>query len=230
MKNKFMVILLICGLLSGCEASDLIDGAAGFGPNTIDFNDRLNQLRDQTLDPASVSDNLNDENNSNISDDEAHSSYSFYPTEPKGKLYPATITRVVDGDTVEIDRVEISDSMIFTNHRVRLIGVDSPEMSTDGDYSLPEPFGVEATEFANTHLLNRTVFLEIKEDAPIDIYDRLLAHVWIDEGDLLGNFNALLLHEGLASVMTIAPHTSYASIFEGIENEARQKRRGMWTN
>jgi micrococcal nuclease len=43
--------------------------------------------------------------------------------------YRATITRVVDGDTVDCD-IDLGFSMVLTKQRIRLYGIDSPESRT----------------------------------------------------------------------------------------------------
>ncbi|WP_368502670.1 thermonuclease family protein (plasmid) [Alkalihalophilus sp. As8PL] len=233
MKKRLVGLAMMVGLLSGCEMGDFIEGSQDFtGANPVDFAETLDQLRDKTLTGPST-EGEGAASNGDDSKDEQTTTYEYYPTKPKGKLYPAKVIGIIDGDTITIDEVVIGNAeneehIILKDQKIRLIGVDAPEISTNGDYSKPERFGTEATNFTSSHLLNRTVYLEVKEDALYDPYDRLLAHIWLDEGNLLGNFNALLLHEGYASIMSIAPHTTYASIFKGIEQQAKQDGVGMW--
>ncbi len=68
------------------------------------------------------------------------------PPEPNVEWYDATVTvtRVVDGDTVEISPAVEGVS------EVRLIGVDTPETKDPSEEV--EPFGPEASEFATARL------------------------------------------------------------------------------
>ena len=43
--------------------------------------------------------------------------------------YNATVTEVVDGDTIVID-IDLGFDVIFTNQKVRLLGIDTPESRT----------------------------------------------------------------------------------------------------
>ncbi len=153
------------------------------------------------------------------------------PTEPTGETREATVERAVDGDTLEISKkVEGTD-------RLRLIGVDSPEMNAAEDDAQPEPGAAEATEFTAAALEGEEVVLELGED-PKDDYGRLLAYVWIDgsggagaeekEGFWSGLkrmgwageaklFNETLLDEGHAETLIIEPNDAYAQCFEASE-------------
>ena len=109
----------------------------------------------------------------------------------------ARVTDVIDGDTVEVERLG----------RVRLIGVDTPERGRCADDA--------ATRFTRDRLLNRVVRYELGEE-PKDRYDRTLAYLSRDEQ----MHNLALLTEGYASVLTIPPNDKYESDFEEAEREA----------
>jgi micrococcal nuclease len=115
-----------------------------------------------------------------------------------------TVTRVVDGDTIEVS------PLIDGTSDVRLIGVDTPET-----YSGEEPCGPEASEFTASRLEGERVRLEFDEDK-FDPYDRLLAYVWLD-GKM---FNETLVKEGYASVSTFPPNDKYESRFLAAEATA----------
>ncbi len=94
------------------------------------------------------------------------------PIGPPTDALEATVTRAVDGDTVEIEEpVEGVDA-------VRLIGVDTPEMEGEGGDS--EPYAEEAARFTADALEGEEVLLEIGRE-PQDDYGRLLAYVWLVE-------------------------------------------------
>ena len=121
------------------------------------------------------------------------------------------VTRVIDGDTIEVDfqgKLE----------KVRLIGVDTPEVSGQA-----EPFGKEASNFTRTSLAGKHVRLEFDVQER-DRFGRLLAYVW------LGNsmFNEQLLREGFAQVATFPPNVKYVERFTQAQREARESKRGLW--
>jgi len=100
----------------------------------------------------------------------------------------ATVTRVVDGDTVIVEP-ERGGTI-----RVRLIGVDTPE--TVKQDTAPQCFGREAS--ARTHQLadHATVRLEFDTAVDrVDRYGRTLAYVWLPNERML---NSELLTGGYA--------------------------------
>lgn len=138
------------------------------------------------------------------------------PTPPASDLVEAQVTRVVDGDTIEvlIDGVE---------YRVRYIGIDTPE--TKHPTRGVEPFGPEASQ-ANSELVEgKTVLLE-KDVSETDRYGRLLRYVYV--GDLM--VNEELLRRGLAEVVTFPPDVKYVDRFLGIQRAAREAGVGMWAS
>ena len=72
----------------------------------------------------------------------------------------AQVTRIIDGDTIEINR----------NESVRLLGINSPERG--------EPYYNEAKEFLENRTLNKSVKLEYGKDKT-DRYGRTLAYVFL---------------------------------------------------
>jgi micrococcal nuclease len=120
----------------------------------------------------------------------------------------ATVTQVIDGDTIVID----------TGHRVRYIGIDTPEV-----YPEEEAYGVAAWQ-ANRQLVEgKEVRLE-PDVSETDKYGRLLRYVYVDDRLV----NAELVKLGLAEAKAYPPDTKYQSQLEQLEGEARQAGRGMW--
>ncbi len=129
-----------------------------------------------------------------------------------GVLELATVTRVVDGDTVE---VTFPDGQTA---RVRLIGVDTPEV-----FGETECYGPAASEFTRSWLLGKTVGLE-RDVSATDRYGRLLRYVWV--GPYL--FNEVLVRHGYAGAATYPPDVKYAWRFVAAERVAREQRAGLW--
>jgi micrococcal nuclease len=125
----------------------------------------------------------------------------------------ATVTRVVDGDTVEIS------PSVEGLSTVRLIGVDTPE--THGG---TQPYGPEASDFTRRYLEGKEVSLELDVEK-IDPYGRLLAYVYLPDGQM---FNEVLVEEGYAQVATFPPNVKYQECFLEAQREAREANRGLW--
>ena len=142
----------------------------------------------------------------------------------KGDRLQATVTRVVDGDTLVVD-VE------GQQRRVRMLGVDTPE--TVHPNKEVQFYGPEASAFTKKELTGKRVWLEY-DVAPLDRYQRHLAYIWTEkpsDGEAAirrGMFNARLLLEGYAKVMTIQPNSRYADLFVRFQEEARRGNRGLW--
>ena len=80
-----------------------------------------------------------------------------------------SVTRVVDGDTIEVS------PQVESTTDVRLIGVVTPEV-----FGGVEPCGPEASDFTTEQLEGQEVTLEFDEDR-VDPYDRALAYVWVSD-------------------------------------------------
>lgn len=120
------------------------------------------------------------------------------------------VSKVYDGDTILID----------DGRRVRLIGVDAPEVASP--YSRPEPFGYESKAFLESLVLGKKVTLSVG-DPPRDKYGRTLAYVYV--GDVL--VNGRIIREGWARAYRIFPHPM-RDLFIVYEREARTKGAGIW--
>jgi micrococcal nuclease len=127
----------------------------------------------------------------------------------------AYVTRVVDGDTVEVElEGEIED--------VRYIGVDTPETVKPG--APVDCFGPQASSF-NHDLVERRRVRLVFDDERRDHYDRLLAYVYL--GDRF--VNAELVRRGLAQTLTIPPNDRFAEQLKRLEIAAARAGRGLWS-
>ncbi|MEA2453152.1 MAG: micrococcal nuclease [Actinomycetota bacterium] len=140
----------------------------------------------------------------------------------------ATVTRVVDGDTIEATITSVTEgpgqgeAAIGTNYDIRLIGIDTPESVKPG--SPVECFGKEASAATKALLEGEEVTL-VKDVEETDRYDRLLRYVYL--GDEMAN--ARLVANGYASVYTYPPNVRHADLFVQLEREARDNSRGLWS-
>jgi micrococcal nuclease len=131
----------------------------------------------------------------------------------------ARVERVIDGDTIV---VRIGRG----TERVRLIGIDAPEVAKRGEPG--ECFGDEATRIL-TDLAppGGTVVLE-RDAEPRDVYGRLLAYVSVRSGDRSVLVNRELLVRGAARILRIEPNTARAAEFEAVAAAARASGAGLW--
>lgn len=130
-----------------------------------------------------------------------------------GRIY-----RVTDGDTVQFTAADGS-----LDARVRMIGIDTPEIAHDG---MPtDCYGPEAQAFTE-QLLDRTVWLTFDATC-FDTFDRLLAYVHIGSGagDL---WERQLLRRGFARVLTIGANRQFRAQFEDDESAAMSEDAGLW--
>lgn len=128
----------------------------------------------------------------------------------------AQVERIVDGDTF------IANFEDGSRERVRMLLLDTPETKKEG--TAVQPFGPEASDYAQKLLTGQTVELEFDQEQR-DQYDRMLAYVYLD-GDLV---NAKLLEQGLARVVVYRPNDKYVDEFREIQAEAKSKKLGVWS-
>jgi len=135
------------------------------------------------------------------------------------------VTRAVDGDTLVLENRE----------RVRLIGIDTPEMHesqklyrdagrSHEDVTTIQKLGRRAYGFTRGLVEGRRVSLEFDAERR-DKYRRLLAYVYLKDGTFV---NAEIVKQGYASLMTIPPNVKYADQFSKLYREARENKRGLW--
>lgn len=145
----------------------------------------------------------------------------------KPKLLQAVVTSVSDGDTVHV-------KLGGRDERVRMIGVNTPEISHPDLGIREQPYGRQAAAYTRKRLLGKKVWLELDVQQR-DKYGRLLAYVWLSppasfsEKEIRARMhNAELLLNGYAQVMTVPPNVKYADLFVKFQREAREKGKGLW--
>lgn len=138
------------------------------------------------------------------------------------ELVQATVTKIIDGDTIWVD-------IDGNEYKVRFIGVNCPEYTTK-----IEPYGKEATEYTTNYLMGKTVYLQ-KDVTDTDKYDRLLRYVWLEKVDEINDetirnylFNAKLVIDGMAKSNYYKPNITLQNYLEKYENEAKENKIGMW--
>lgn len=127
------------------------------------------------------------------------------------------VTEVIDGDTIDVT----NDGKTL---RVRLIGIDSPEIR---DASKPvECFGKEASDFLNSLILSKEITMEADPtQSDKDKYDRLLRYIFIANGE---NINQTMVANGYAFEYTYKMPYKYQAAFKAAQAEARKEGKGLW--
>jgi len=123
------------------------------------------------------------------------------------------VSAVIDGDTLALG-----------DRRLRLIGINTPELGTDGDAH--EPGAIEARNrlrqvlFTNRWQIGLRFGRERK-----DRYGRLLAHAFLADGR---NLTEQLLATGSGSHLVVPPNTWQADCYAAASARARVARNGIW--
>lgn len=131
------------------------------------------------------------------------------------------VARVVDGDTLDVDVPDGKRS----HTRVRLWGIDTPEMNVGKPQAGPQPWAAEATQRARELAEGQRVTLELQSREIRDRYGRLLAHVRLPDGSYL---NEQLVLEGLARADRRFSHERMDR-YVLLEQQARRDGVGLWT-
>ena len=130
-------------------------------------------------------------------------------------LVPATVTDVVDGDTVNV-------TIDGQPYAVRYIGVNAPE--THHPIKGLEPYGPEATEHNRQLVEGQTVYLEA-DVSDTDRYGRLLRYVYLPSGLMV---NAALVWEGFAHSITYPPDVEHQDLLLELQRDAQAGNHGLW--
>lgn len=144
------------------------------------------------------------------------------PKEGGGYFY---VERAVDGDTLKLSGGE----------RVRLIGVDTPEIHESQklerdiarsrkDAAAILAMGREAAAFTRALVQGKKVKMEY-DVKKRDRYGRTLGYVYLEDGTFV---NAKILEEGYGQVLTIPPNVKYADYFLKLQRQAREAGKGLW--
>jgi len=127
-------------------------------------------------------------------------------------VHSSRVVYIYDGDTVKL----------ANGDKVRYLGIDTPEMN----YKNPpaEHFAKAAKEFNESLVAGKVVRLQFDAQRR-DKYNRLLAHVYVDDIHV----NARMVEEGYAKVLVIPPNTKYADQFLKLQLMAKSEEKGIWS-
>jgi len=142
----------------------------------------------------------------------------FYPVNLYKNSKNITVSRVIDGDTIELN----------TGEKLRYIGIDTPEINFGKD---PECFAIQAKEFNKKLVENKVVKIE-KDVSEKDKFGRLLRYVYVENESTTSAIfiNDYLVRQGYAIVSTYPPDIAHIEDLLTAQQEARENNRGMWKN
>jgi len=135
-------------------------------------------------------------------------------TETKPQQLQGVVSRLLDGDTLELDSTLL----------VRLIGIDAPERKRRGGFA--ECYSDEATNMLGALIPPGTEIRLVFDRQRRDKFGRTLAYVY---RSVDGAFvNLALIREGAATCLRIPPNERFSTDFRMAERTARIEGAGLW--
>ncbi len=136
----------------------------------------------------------------------------------------AVVDYVVDGDTIDV-------IIGGDEERVRLTGIDTPEVAHTASGSRPattgECFGDEATAFTESLLPVGTAVRLERDVVGRDDYGRVLAYVYRADDGIFVNYE--IVRQGFAQPLTIPPNVTFADLMVEAAREAEAADVGLWS-
>lgn len=130
---------------------------------------------------------------------------------------PFPVLSVTDGDTIRV-------SVNGQSTRVRLIGIDTPEVKDPG--TPVQCFGREASRRAQELMTGAQVWLEYDpSQGRHDRFGRTLAYVWLNDNLLV---NHQMVSEGFAHEYTYDDPYKYRDTFRDAQQAAQTAEVGLW--
>jgi micrococcal nuclease len=128
------------------------------------------------------------------------------------------VTEVHDGDTISI-RTRSFAGLPLKIERVRLIGIDAPELKQ-------EPWGRLSKRYLKKLISESDWVVSIEFDVEQrDKYGRLLSYLWDKKGQLI---NEKMIENGYAMLYTIPPNVKYTERFIAAQKKAQARKIGIW--
>ena len=133
---------------------------------------------------------------------------------------PYEVVAVLDGDTIDVD-------VDGTVTRVRLIGIDTPELyaADEAVAGAVSPEGEAAAEYTRNLLEGNMVYIEYDAEL-LDNYGRTLCYVYLRDKRTM--VNELILQNGYARTLTIEPNVKYRERLAAAEAAAKADGVGLW--
>lgn len=128
------------------------------------------------------------------------------------------VERVIDGDTIDV-------RIGGRQERVRLIGIDTPEIATPDHAG--ECYGPEASRYSAALIPPGTRVRLQRDVVGRDDYGRLLAYVFLTDDDVL--VNERIVAAGFARTLNIEPNSAYRRRFVEAAIAAERSSLGLWS-
>lgn len=152
-----------------------------------------------------------------------HAGFFVYPgdmlTQFEGRWF--TVDKVVDGDTLDI-RTGDGDTTV----RLRLWGIDTPEVANITKGTSDQPYAQQAKAWTTEHCMGKQVRITLQHQRIWGTYGRLLCYVHLDDGSML---NEQLLLQGLARIDNRFVH-DHMQRFDILQQQAQFNRVGLWSS
>jgi len=136
----------------------------------------------------------------------------YSPPDNKGAGKTVLVEKIYDGDTI---------SAFVNGHfeKIRLIGIDAPEMDQ-------RPWGKKARECLRSVIsaANSKISLEYDIERR-DKYGRILAYIWTQHRQMI---NEEMMKNGCAVLFTFPPNVRYAERFRAAQKKAQEHKAGIW--
>jgi len=109
------------------------------------------------------------------------------------EYYVKKVTKVVDGDTIDVD-IDLGFDISFSS-RVRLAGIDTPESRTAD--KMEKALGLEAKAYLKSAIDNaKSVVIKTEKMDSSEKYGRILGWVYLDESEK--SINEQMISDGHA--------------------------------
>ena len=231
-------VALTCGLI--VAATNGLDHATS---SVLTFKDNVVTSAKQVTVDKLVEDTANILEKADVSTEkgveqlagEISSKATTFANENGTVFQKASISKVVDGDTIVVDIY--GDNCQDQSHlyKVRLIGVNTPESVASQEYldqkgTTNSQAGKTASDYTKSLLqASEIVYLEADKDDK-DKYGRSLYYVWFEvpeneyDIDVISTemLNGILVKNGYAEVATYKPNVKYEDYFESIEESIQR--------
>ncbi|WP_407272648.1 thermonuclease family protein [Radiobacillus sp. PE A8.2] len=198
----FIPAVAIALFISGCAPQAPNQETTEINPNVVE----------ETQENSSSDDAIVEENDTN--DSQENDSQTEQEQDTPDKI-TATVTRVIDGDTIEIN-------MNGTTEIARLLLIDTPE--TVAPNKPVEPYGPEASQFVKDTLTGQEVEVKVGTEER-DHYGRLLTYIFIDDETI----QEKLLRKGLARTAYLYNDLTMLDTFHRAQAEAIDQGIGIWS-
>ena len=138
------------------------------------------------------------------------------------ETHRATVTAIVDGDTIFID------PPFKDGNEIRLVGIQAPKLPLSRKNFPIWPLAQDSKDAIEALSLGKRVILSFG-GARRDRYGRWLAHLTVTNRDSTESWvQGELLRQGMARVYSFPDNRSRVPEMLALEREARQAQRGIW--